>query len=167
MAVRNEYINADTEAGKLVSSAFGSEGTPVICMVQTFETEAADDAGSIYRLFKNLDPNLIPVKIEIACDAIAGATDMDLGLYENLDDGGAVVDQDILMASVNLSAGYLWAAAKDGLVTVGVEKVGYNLAELVGHTLITRKRGYDLVLTADSEITAAGTISVRAYFIQG
>lgn len=166
MAVRNAYVNTNVAAGKKVNSAF-NEGQPEITMICTFETLAADDAGSIYRLFKNLPADLIPVDIKIMCDAIAGATDIDLGFYESLEVGGAVIDKDVLCDGADIAAGQARGSEENGLQTVGVEKVQQNIAELCGHTLTTRKAGYDLVLTANSEITAAGTISVIAKFVQG
>lgn len=166
MAVRNAYIESNVAAGKKANAAF-NDGQPEITMIATFETLAADDAGSIYRLFKNLPPNLIPVDIKIMCDAIAGATDIDLGFYEPLEAGGAVIDKDVLMASADIAAGQARGSEENGLQSVNVADVQKNIAELCGHTLITRKAGYDLALTADSEITAAGTISVIAKFVQG
>lgn len=166
MAVQNKYVNSDVAAGKKVNSAF-NEGQNRVTMVCTFEVAAADDDGSVYRLFKNVNPDLIPVAITIFNDAIAGATDYELGLYEPLEVGGAAIDIDCLMGTEDINAGNPRSSAVDGLSAVAIENVQKKLYEIAGHTLATRKLGYDIALTANTVGTAAGTISVIAEFIQG
>jgi hypothetical protein len=166
MAVENKYVNADVVAEKKAVAAF-VHGENRITMVCDFETAAADDAGSVYRLFKNVPASLIPVSIRVSCDAIAGATDVDLGLYEPLEAGGAVVDKDCLADGLNISAGYTRILGLDGLKDVDYANSDKRLFELGGHTLATRKNGYDIALTMVSDVSAAGTILVIADFVQG
>lgn len=166
MAVENKYINADVAAGKKGLAAF-VHGEKETVMVATFEVAAADDNGSVYRLFKNVPPSLIPIDIKIFNDAITGCTDVELGLYEPLEAGGAVIDQDILMDTLDISGGKTHASPGDGLGAVDIANVQKRLFELAGHTLATRKNGYDIALTANTVGSAAGTISVIAKFVQG
>jgi hypothetical protein len=168
MAVENKYVNSDAEADKNGVSAF-IDGDKTAYMVATFETAAADDDGSVYRLFKNVNHNWIPAKIEIACDAITGGTDWDLGLYEPTVGGvaGAVVDKDKFMDGQTFASAVAFASAIDGLQTLDISEVQERIYELAGDTLDDKKLGYDIALTANTVGSAAGTISVKAWFVQG
>lgn len=166
MAVENKYVNSDVAAGKKVNSAF-NDGQHPIKMVCTFEVAAANDDGSIFRLFKNVNPDLIPVSIVLLNDAITGCTSVDLGLYEPLEAGGAVIDKDVFLAAEDINGGNARSSPVDGLTAVAIENVQKKIFELAGHTLATRKKGYDIALTANTIGSAAGTISVIAEFIQG
>lgn len=166
MAVRNEYVNADVEAGKKSHGAL-IDGGKMISMVATFEVAAGDDDASVFRLFKNVDPNLIPINLRVACDALTGATDWDMGLYEPDEAGGAVIDKDILADGMNLAAGFSRILALDGLVSVDLANAQKRIYELAGHTLATRKPGYDICLTANTIGSGAGTVTVFGTFLQG
>lgn len=168
MAVEEKYVNSDLAADKLAPAVF-TNGDKMICMLQTFETAAADDDGSVYRLWKNVPADLIPVKVEIACDAITSGTDWDLGFYEPSVAGvdGAVIDKDKLADGIDLSSAVAWGSAIDGLQTLNISEVNETIYELCGHTLATKKLGYDIALTANTVGSAAGTISVRGWFVQG
>lgn len=166
MAVENKYVNSDLNAGKLANAAF-SHGQKPFVLVNTFEVAAADDNGSIYRIAKNIDPDLIPVRIEVYNDAITSGTDYDLGLYEPLEAGGAVIDADIFANTLDMSSGAARGSAKDGLENLNIDKVQKMIYELAGHTLSTKKRGYDIAYTANTVGSAAGTISTLMFFVQG
>jgi hypothetical protein len=62
-------------------------GAQVIAISGNFETTAADDAGSKYRICK-VGADWVPLRIDINNDAIAGATSEKLGLYRTLENGG-------------------------------------------------------------------------------
>lgn len=167
MAVRNEYVNANTAAGKLdIGAAVNATGI-IMAGVATFEVAAADDDASIFRLFKNVGAEMIPLSLRVACDALTGSTDWDMGLYDPLERGGAVVDKDILADGLNLSAGYSRILALDGLKDVDIANCQKRLYELAGHTFLTKKPGYDVCLTANTIGSGAGTVMVSAIFIQG
>ena len=164
MAVENKYINADIVAGKLAKAAH-SNGGKVFGLVGTFEVAAADDDGSVYRVFKNLPADLIPMKIELLNDAITGATDYEIGLYKtNL---GAAKDIDCLLGTTDINAGSARGSAVDGLGAVALSDAEKMLYELAGDTFATREAGYDLAITANTVGSAAGTVTVIAWFIQG
>lgn len=168
MAVEDKYVDSDTEAGKLTAAAFvhADAGSYAVAIV---EVAAADDNASIYRLFKNVPADLIPAKIEIACDAITAGTDWDLGLYESSVDGvdGIVIDADKLADGLDLSSAIAFAAALDGLEALDVDEAQKTIYELGGQTLDTKKISYDIALTANVVGSAAGTITVKAWFVQG
>jgi len=171
-AVENKYVDADLAAGKKGNAAF-VHGAAVVEMVTTFEVAAADDNASIYRLFKNVNPDLIPVEIEIMNDAITGGTDWDLGLYESLSDdgvGGGVIDADAFVDGADLSSGNARTAPLSGMSAspVALENVKKRIYEIAGDAQEDKRaRGYDIALTANVVGTAAGTITVIARFVQG
>lgn len=164
MAVEDKYVDSDLVAGKL-AQALKSGGAEVFAMVATLEVAAADDDGSVYRLFKNLPGNLVPLKIEIANDAITGGTDYELGLYET-GVGGAAKDIDCLMGTTTMASARARGSEISGMSAVAVDSPDSTLYELAGDTLATSEPGYDLALTANTVGTAAGTITVIAWFAQ-
>jgi len=168
MAIENKYINANLVADKATTAAF-NEGAKTVVMVATFEVAAADDNASVFRLFKSVNPDLIPVKCEILSDAIAGATDYELGFYEPTEAGvlGPAIDIDALLGSTDINAGNARGSELNGLTAVAIEDVQKRIYELAGDTLTTKKLGYDIALTANVVGTAAGTISVTMWFVQG
>lgn len=162
MAVEDKYINSNVASGKLAKAAHNG-GAEVFCMVEAFEVAAADDDGSVYRVFKNLPGNLIPIKIELSSDSITAGTDYELGLYET-GVAGAAKDIDCLMGTTDLSSGQ---TATNGLAAVDIANAEQTLYELAGDTLSTSEPGYDVAVTANTVGSAAGTIMIKAWFIQG
>lgn len=168
MGVINDYVDASLAvavAKKGHSLALAACGLYV--GVMTFEVAAADSDGSIYRLFKGIDPNLIPVSLRMACDAITGGTDYDFGFYDSLEEGGLEIDKDILANGINPSAGYSRILALDALVDVDLADARKRIFELCGHTLTTRRVSYDLCITANTVGSGAGTVTVTGLFAQG
>lgn len=162
MAVENKYVEANLAAGKLAKSAL-SQGAETITMIATEEIAAADDDGSVYRFFKSVPSNLIPVEITITCDAITGGTDYDLGLYKV---GGAAVDADRLMDGQTLASALTRATGHQlGLQTVNIDDATKSLGELSGQTDVDLS--YDIALTGNTVGSAAGTVTIIAVFAQG
>lgn len=166
MAVENKYVDANIIAEKKGLAA-AVHGTESIEAIVTFEVAAADDNGSIYRVLKNVDPSMIIKDIEVLNDAIAAGTDYDLGFYEPLERGGAVLDADILAGPIDMSSARIHGAGVSGLSAVDIANAGKRIFELLGHTLNTRKLGYDLAVTANTVGTAAGTITLKITLVQG
>ncbi len=167
MAVINAYTDADLAAGKLGNPAQIS-GAELIAVNFSFEVDAADDDGSIFRVLKSLNPTLIPIKFEINNDSITGGTVYDLGLYETIVDGatGPVIDDDVFASALDMSSAAANGSEKNGLAAVAIEDLPNKLYEHAGDDVNTKKQGYDIAFTADT-VGAGGTISGRFYFIQG
>jgi len=164
MAVQDKYVETRTAEDKLAKAAF-SNGAELVTIIATEEIASADDDNSVYRLFKSVPSNYIPVQIDIACDAITGGTDYDLGLYK-VGVGGAEVDKDVLMDGQDLSSALTRVSGDQlGLQSVGIDDVDKTLAELSGQA--NPDTSYDIVLTANTVGTASGTVSVIAKFVQG
>lgn len=164
MAVVDKYANADLENGKLGAAA-NVTGNKVVTSVVSFGIANGDSANSVYRVFPNLNPCLIPVSIEIINTAVTGANDVDLGIYEG--EKGLVIDKDCLLDGGTIATAHAKGAGLDGLATVAVADIGKQLFELAGHTIANRKDTYDIALTLNAAATAAGTVTVIGTFVQG
>jgi hypothetical protein len=164
MAVEDKYVNTTVAAGKLERAGLVS-GAKTVTMVATEEVAAADDDGSTYRLFKSVPSTYIPVQIDVMTDGITAGTDYELGLYK-VGVGGAVVELDCLMGTQTMASALTRASGQGlGLAGVNIADIGKTLGELSGQTTVDP--AYDIVLTANTVGTAAGTISIIATFIEG
>ena len=164
MAVEDKYTDTNLAAGK-ISSSFTGQGQKTVTLIATEEIAAADDDGSVYRLFKSVPSTYIPVEINVMCDAITGMTDVEIGLYK-VGVGGAAVDIDVLMGSDDLSAGVTRIAGYQlGMAAVDVADAGKTLGVLSAQTNVDA--AYDIALTANTVGSGAGTITVVATFVQG
>lgn len=157
------YTNTDVENGKLGAAA-NLTGNKTVVAVTSFEVGEDDEAGSVYRLFPDLNPCLIPVDIKLMNDAI-GSGEMDLGLY--IGDKGEVIDADYFYDGFSTATAHDKAGAIDGMTAVPIEYIGKQLFELAGHTIADRKDTYDIALTVNTAPGAEGTITAIATFVQG
>jgi len=155
MAVINEYMLS--EATKKTVN-----GAQVIAIAGNFETVATDSAGSKYRLCK-VGADWVPLQIYINNDAIAGADDVDLGLYSTLENGGAVKDADCFLDGGDISGGQAMGSEENCLATLGIDEIGDEMYEHAGDDDAAAQM-YDLVLTSNNAITGAGTVAIRAIF---
>ena len=168
MAVENKYTNADVAAGKL-TSASSVTGDKDVTIFFNFEVAAADDNGSVYRIAKSVNSNSIVKEITLFNDAITAATDYDIGLYETTgEDGvdGPVIDKDVYLDGEDISSGNARASAVNGLTAIAIENIDKTIYENGGATLETKKRNYDIAITANVVGTAAGTISGYIVLVQ-
>lgn len=167
MAVEDKYVNADVVADKKAIPALinGDEGR---FAVTTFEVAAADDDNSVYRLFR-VNANMIPFNVTITNDAITGGTDYELGIYDTLDGptSGAVKDADVLLGTTTMASARAEGSGISGLSAVNQADATKRLFELAGDSANDHPGEYDIALTANTVGTAAGTITVKAEFVQG
>ena len=174
MAVVNAYTdsNIDATTGQVnkLLNALASGGARVGAMLATFEVAAADSDGSIYRVFKDVEPTLVPLAVLIANDAITGGTDWDVGIYApDLGDvkvadcisGGTAID--LSSAHANLLPG----TAANGFAGLAIDNPRKKIYEYAGDLLATKLGAYDIALTANTVGSAAGTITVLFLFAQG
>ncbi len=165
MAVVDIYVNTDLQAQKLANPA-NLTGNKIVMAAVSFELTASDSNNSVYRVFPDLNPNLIPVDIKVMNDASgASASDYDLGLY--VGSKGVVIDKDYFYDGMSFQSARAKASALDGLTAVDIANLGKKLYELAGHTIATKKESYDICLTANTVTGAAGTVTVVGTFIQG
>jgi len=131
--------------------------------VATVEVAAADSDGSTYRMCRVPSGARI-TSIEIACDAITGGTAYDIGVYKTAADGGAAVDDDVFATAVDLSSALTWVDKTYEATATNIDAVEKRLWDLLGLSA-DPFLGYDIVLTADTVGTGAGTISLRVRYV--
>jgi len=155
----NIYINADlTNANK--GSATKS-GAGVVALAGTYAKTAADNDTSVIRFFKGVPSTYIPLIVTVACEALSGATDVDMGVYKT--DLGVVVDKDCLMDGQTLASASLVLNGLGGLAAADRGKPLYLLA---GETVASHQEQYDIALTGNTFGTATGNIGITAIFAQ-
>lgn len=165
MAVVDIYTNSDLQKGKLAAAA-NLTGNKSVTAIATFEVGASDSANSVYRVFPDLNPCLIPVDVKVMNDAVGSAvSDVDLGLY--VGNKGPVIGKDCLYNGLDLKTAHAKGAAVDGLTAVDIANLGKPLYEIAGHTIANRKDSYDIALTVNVAPSASGTVTLIGTFIQG
>lgn len=156
MAVEDKYTDSNVAAGTVGIAGRGGHELVIFKGVAT--VAAADDDGSVYRVFKDVPASFRPVRCTVQTDDITDGTDFGLGVYDR-GVGGAVVNKDLFMANQTLASA---SRTLDGLANVSVANLGANksIAELLSLTPSTAKPAYDIALTGDTVGTAAGNVSV-------
>jgi len=170
MAVINAYVDSNLAAGKKGNPANIMPGQ-VFGFACTFEIAIADGDASVYRI-ANLDANMVPLSLLMACDAASDITTVDLGLYLP-GANGAVVDADCFADGIDSDTGAILGSDLEGLVSLPIEDVGKKLWEITSvvaaksYTAANHPTSFDLCMTAKSEPGAVATFSFRGMFIQG
>lgn len=182
--LQNLYADANVSAdGYTMTSRSRNVRNQVEKVVGTsFITIAATDtSNSVYRMFKNLDPNLVLQNIYIGCSAMTALV-ISVGLYRpnlSLIQAPASGGLAVFLATTSIAAGAASMNPKtafDGMATYwavagkfGIED--QRLFEIAGDTLapdpttgVARPGGYDLCITATTAATAGGTLKM---FIEG
>ena len=146
------------------TDAHKSSGVKPTVRTIIFETAAEDAAGDVKALFR-VGAHEIPVSCKILNDAIAGATDIDVGLYR---DSEVVVDADALADGLDISAGSAIGSPANGLGALGIDEVKnksfFDIANDVATDDVVGSLpndSYWVCLTLNSEVAAAGTINLE------
>ena len=103
----------------------------------------------------------IITRADVFCDALTGASNVDLGFYEPVNPitgVGAVVDVDVLVDGADISAGKARTAPLNGLTNVAVGGLGKKVYELLGKTRANMLPEYDLALTFRGATSGTGTV---------
>ncbi len=130
--------------------------------VGTVEVAAGDDNDSVFR-FVRVPSNARISTVEIACDAITGGTDYDVGVYDTAAAGGAVVSVNLFGDAIDLSSALAFTDVTYETTATNKSKVDQELWQLLGLTSDPAKF-YDICATGVTVGTAAGTISMRVRF---
>jgi hypothetical protein len=156
MAIANtksiEIANLDASPPVLNDRLLG--GGRVRKKVATVEVAAADDDGSVYRLFR-VQSGWSVHSIRLFNDAITGGTAYDVGLYGAGD--GAAVDEDAYAAAVDLSSART-TGVEVAFAARDIDKAENKVWQDAGGAY-DGGGAYDLCLTGDTVGTAAGTIT--------
>lgn len=127
----------------------------------TVETLAADDAASVYRLCR-IPSNARISSIQMASDAITGASATDIGVYQTAENGGAAVDDDFFATDVDISSATAFTEYMYEATATNISKVEMPFWQLLGLSADSN-RSYDICATVN-DVTAAGTISMKVTY---
>ncbi len=160
MAVINAYVNSLIAAHTKTRPETAGYGE-LNSLNQTFEVAAADDNDSVYRIAR-IPSNMVPEILTVMCDAITGMSDVNIGFYQTLENGGAIVGSGNQLAdALDLSSA---SKILDGLKDVVIENRVKTVAELLSLTNVTAAAEYDLCLTAIAAASTAGTVTLKGQF---
>lgn len=155
----NAYVNTSKHR-----NARESGGTILYSSIIHFANADADSDTSIYRI-TNLPSHAIIKNILIRNDALTSGTDWDVGIYQTVQNGGAVVDADFFGDGLDLSSAHICGSEISGISALPVEDSAENLYEMLGVSLGDEPEYYDLVLTANTVGSAGGDIVVLIEYL--
>ena len=150
------------KTGSLDKNNFQLNGATSRYVVDTIEKATTDVDGSVFYLGDPLPSNAVLHRIILENDALAGATDVDLGVYETVTNGSAVIVKDCLLDGASL------ASASTGLGTNAFTKPTLankhkQLWELAGLTADPKKL-MQISLTFNTAGSATGNIRILIEF---
>lgn len=158
MAVYNDYVDTQILAGRQ-TSAIAGQGSKLISGRVVFDTVAAHDAGSIYRVLKSIPSTAVFQKLDIYTDGVTGMNDVDVCLYK-VGAGGAEVGTEVLASTIDLSSAVTQASPKNGLGNIANADRAKALWELAAETINSRQQFYDIGLKSVADLSEADTIVV-------
>lgn len=165
MTSSNKYANSTLHAGGKVAAGLGFPGN-LLVLSGTYEKDGANDGDASVLRLGTVPANAVPVPTlsRLNNDALAGATDIDLGVYKQ-GEGAAVVSKDILCNGIDIAAGNATGSPIYAFQAVGIDKYGQDLRTLVSGSVGDGNDHYDVALTGNTFGTASGTISWVLVFL--
>lgn len=169
MAVLNYFPYAgqaqDTAGGMPEDWALQHIGLTERFFQRDISIAAGDDDGSTYCIMHSIPESAIITEMKIEADAMAAATSYSIGLYDP--DSGAAIAANGYLNALDIHVGSTKNAPFDGMTALTHSQTAQRVWEVAGHTLLTKKGRYDLVLTANTAGTAAGVVTIRGRLING
>jgi hypothetical protein len=130
----------------------------------TLENTASDSVGSTYRMVR-VPSNARIHRVIYAADAAGATGQVDVGVYQTAENGGAVVDADHFASALDPGAG---AVASTDVThesgVYGIDDVVKPLWEALGLSS-DPKRDYDIVLTVVEIMADAGTQMLKVEYV--
>ena len=128
---------------------------------------AIPDAASITSIFRicEVPSNYVVVGGEITCSAITSMNDNDLGIYENAENGGGVLDVDALVDGGDLSSALVPGSGLSPISAVTIANQNAALYSLVSD-VSSERQTYVIALTINAAATAAGTVVIRLKLVR-
>ena len=158
MAVVNTN-SADVAAILTSGAKLVAPGHAVHVFVGTVESASGDSIGSTYRL-ATVPSNFIPIKLDLAWDALGGSCAADVGVYES--STGAVIDADEFASAVSLVSAGAWTSELEEAGAADIDKLGQPMWKRMGLTAQpVPGKSYDIVATLTAASAAAGTLAMR------
>ena len=166
MAVVNAYVTNNVSAKTADADiAARNGGQTVKKALFNFETVATDSKYSVYRVAK-LPATAIVLGVSLACDAISGTTDLDIGVYKALEVGGDAIDSDCLKDGLDAHAGISTLTSE---YAPTLANVGKSILAVAGVTAGTEQKygSVDIAITSNAALAEAGTISGVIEYVDG
>ena len=150
------------KTGTLDKNNFQLNGAKVRYTVDTIVKATTDGDTSVFYLGNPLPSNAVINQIILENDALAGATDVDLGFYDTITNGSAVISKDCLLDGASL------ASASSGFGTNGFTKPTIankhkQLWEIAGLSANPKKL-MQTALTFNTAGSATGNIRIIIIF---
>ena len=161
---RTSYLKSATTQYPIDAVTVAGQGGGILEIVAKVPILATDDANSLYRICE-VPSNFIPVGGEVTCSAITGASSWSLGIYENPENGGALIDGTALIAADDYSSALAPGAGKSPISNVAIANQNaafYTLASDVS----SERQTYTLVLKSNADPAADGTVVVRLRLVR-
>lgn len=130
----------------------------------SYEKTAADTDASVQRVAR-ISPFAKILSIKLGCDAIAGLTDVDIGLYKPLEVGGAVINKDCFKDGLDPHAGLSTLTEEYAPALADVGKEAYLIGSIAAAD-VDKYGAFDVALTFNTGGTATGTIAGTIEYIE-
>jgi hypothetical protein len=133
--------------------------------VGILEVSTGEDAGDILR-FVRIRSNAVVRAVWLSCDAIASAGAVNIGIYQTLENGGAVVDADFFASAQVVTTALSRAKVTHESGVYGIEDLDKPLWEALG---LDADPGisYDIAATVTTDMGGAGTLCLEAVYVDG
>lgn len=154
MAIVRKYARSvqDPNSASRVAQVF-AEGADRTINTNAIAIANGDNATSRIYLGKIRSDAIPDLRSQLYHDAITGLTSASIGVEYN----GATISANVFANALNLAAA---AGAKNVFAAITTANIGKRVFELLGLT-VDPAREYDIVLTMDTDATAAGNISAQ------
>jgi hypothetical protein len=133
--------------------------------VGILEVSTAEDAGDILR-FVRIRSNAAVRAVFLSCDAVASAGAVNVGLYQTLENGGAVVDADFFASAQVVTTALARSNIAHESGVYGIEDLDKPIWEALG---LTADPGiaYDVAATVTTDMGGAGTLCLEVLYVDG
>jgi hypothetical protein len=144
--------------------AIAATGADMLTIVARATITTGNSATSIYRIAE-VPSNYVPVAGDVTCAALTGLDDVDLGLYENSENGGAVIGVNALADALDFTSALNPGTAVNAISNVSLanqDAALYTLASDVS----SERQTYTLALTINKDCAAGGDVVVKLHLVR-
>ena len=144
------------KTGILDKNNFQLNGARSRVIVDTIAKATTDGDTSVFYLGTPLPSTAVIHRIQLDFDAIAGATDVDLGFYQPISAGAAVISKDCVLDGQSLASA---TKGVDAFTKPAIENKYKQIFEIAGLTADPKKL-MQIALTFNTAGSAAGDIRI-------
>lgn len=161
--LKSGAITNATATPKVLNNA-NVDGGLLRAAVGTLETTASDDVSSTYRFVRV--PSCARIhRVIFAADATGATGQVDIGVYQTAENGGAVVDADHFASALDPGGGAI--ASTDVTHESGVNNIDDAAKPLWSALGLTSDpcRDYDIAATVVEDMADAATLTLKVEFV--